>query len=80
MSHRVVEALIGRLITDARFRADFLEEPEAVLIELRERGLDLSAIEVAALVATDARVWTQAAETLDPRLKKMDLSRPSGPA
>ena len=74
MSHRVIEALIGQLITDDRFRSDFLREPEASLMGLRERGLDISAIEIAALVATDARTWTRAADALDPRLKKMNLS------
>jgi hypothetical protein len=78
MLHRVVEALIGQLITDDGFRSDFLREPEAILIGLRERGLDISAIEIAALIATDPGAWTRAAGALDPRLKKMNLSCSSG--
>ena len=69
--HRTIEMLIGRLITDEAFRADFLLEPEATLLGLRERGLELTPTEIAALVATDPDLWTRAADALDPRLQKV---------
>ena len=74
MAHRTIEMLIGRLITDEQFRADFLRRPETTLVSLRERGLDLSPTEIAALVNTDQTLWTHAADVLDPRLQKTSLS------
>jgi hypothetical protein len=71
MAHRTIEMLIGRLITDEAFRAEFLRQPEATLQGLRERGLDLSLTEIGALVATDPDLWTRAADALDPRLQKV---------
>jgi len=69
--------LIGRLITDERFRAEFLNNPEGTLIALCDRGLDLTSIEIAALVGTDPVLWAQAAELLDPRLQKASFSNPN---
>jgi hypothetical protein len=74
MAHRIIEMLIGRLITDERFRLEFLDNPEATLAELRDRGLELSQTEIAALVNTDPDMWEQAANALDPRLQKVSLS------
>lgn len=73
MAHRTIEMLIGRLVTDEQFRTEFVANPEATLLSLRERGLELSPIEMAALVRTDPIVWTRAAEALDPRLQKAHL-------
>lgn len=70
MAHRVVEALIGRLITDEQFRQAFLRHPDTTLAELRERGLELTHTEVAALMSTDRSVWAESAGRLDPRLRK----------
>ena len=70
MAHRVVEALIGRLITDEHFRQTFLRHPDTTLAELRERGLELTHTEAAALMSTDRSVWTDSARRLDPRLQK----------
>lgn len=74
MAHRVIEVLIGRLITDEQFRADFTRNPEALLLGLRDHGFDLSPIEIAALAGTDSGVWARAAEDIDPRLRKLALS------
>ncbi len=79
MAHRIIEMLIGRLITDEQFRSDFLASPHATLTALRDRGLDLSSTEIAALVNTDRAVWTRAADALDPRLQKAVLSHDEGP-
>ena len=66
--------LIGRLITDERFREEFLSDPETTLSALADRGLELSKTEMAALVNTDRTLWARAAEALDPRLQKVSLA------
>lgn len=73
MAQRIIELLIGRLITDERFRDEFLAAPEATLLQLADQGLDLSRIEIAALVNTDRALWARAAAGLDPRLQKVSL-------
>jgi hypothetical protein len=73
VAQRILEMLIGRLITDEQFRRDFLRDPEGTLVELRDRGLDLSPTEIAALVNTDPAVWARTASVLDPRLQKVSL-------
>lgn len=76
MAQRHVEMLIGRLLTDDEFRGEFLDDPHGTLSALRDRGLDLTRTEAAALVATDRAVWGRAAEGLDRRLQKASLSTP----
>lgn len=78
MAQRVIEMLIGRLITDERFRVEFLVAPETTLLGLADQGLDLSKTEIAALVNTDPLVWTRAADALDPRLQKVSLTGEAG--
>ena len=73
MAQRIVEVLIGRLITDEDFRSEFLRNPESVLAGLPERGLDLSRCEVAALLNTDRTLWSRVADAVDPRLQKASL-------
>jgi hypothetical protein len=73
LSQRIVEALIGRLITDEQLRAEFLDDPEGTLIRLCEGGLELSRAEFDALVNTDPVLWIRAAELIDPRLQKASL-------
>jgi hypothetical protein len=74
MAQRVIELLIGRLITDEHFRNEFLAAPETTLQALADQGLDLSRIEIAALLNTDPSVWARAAAALDPRLQKASLA------
>lgn len=69
----MIELLIGRLITDEEFRAGFLDDPEATLLGLSDRGLELSRTEIAALVNTDPTLWARTADALDPRLQKASL-------
>jgi hypothetical protein len=76
MAHRVVETLIGRLITDEDFRSAFTQDPEAWLLRLKDQGFELSTTEMAALAGTDPAVWARAADGLDPRLRT--LVRPAG--
>ncbi len=75
MAQRIVEMLIGRLITDEQFRAEFISNPEGTLAALFDRGFELTSTEIAALVNTDAAVWVRAAELLDPRLQKASLNQ-----
>jgi hypothetical protein len=53
VAQRIIEMLIGRLITDEDFRAEFLENPEATLFGLSDRGVELSRAEIAAVLNTD---------------------------
>jgi hypothetical protein len=73
LAQRIVEMLIGRLITDEQFRSEFLQDPENTLLALSDRGLELSRTEIAALVNTDPAVWARTAEAIDPRLQKASL-------
>jgi hypothetical protein len=67
--------LIGRLITDEQFRADFLKAPEKTLVDFCSgRGLELSRTEIAALLATDRTVWERTADAIDVRLQKASLT------
>jgi protocatechuate 3,4-dioxygenase beta subunit len=70
VAQRIIEMLIGRLITDEEFRSEFLKDPEKTLTELNDRGMDLSRTEVAALVNTDPTLWARTADAVDPRLQK----------
>jgi hypothetical protein len=74
MSQRAVEHAVGRLVTDERFRRLFARDAAAALRELAEEGLELSAHEEAAIVATDSQLWDQVAEGMDPRLQKISLT------
>ena len=75
MSQRLIELLIGRLITDERFRAEFLDDPEKTLQGLCERGLELSRTEMAALINTDPALWSRTADAIDPRLQKVSFQK-----
>ena len=74
MAQRIIETVIGRLITDEQFRSDFLRNPLETLTALRDRGLDLSRTEIAALMNTDPDLWIRTAEEIDPRLQKASLT------
>jgi hypothetical protein len=72
--------LVGRLLTDEQFRLDFLQHPEGTLLDLCDRGLELSRTEIAGLVETDPALWRRAAECIDPRLQKASLKNGGGEA
>ncbi len=74
MAQRNVEIVIGRLMTDEAFRMAFFDDPAMALTRFIESGYDLTALEVAALRATDAGVCAQAAEKIDPRLQKVSFA------
>jgi hypothetical protein len=74
VTQRVIEAVIGRLITDEAFRTAFLNDPQKTLAGLIERGMHLTHAEITALVTTDSELWEHAADRVSPRLQKSDLN------
>ena len=70
---RHIERLIGRLVTDEDFRDAFQRNPQQTLIDAAAWGVDLSAIEVEAMLATDQTLWDRIATELDSRLQKASL-------
>jgi hypothetical protein len=73
LSQRIIEIVIGRLITDEQFRSEFLADPEKTLLDQSERGLVLSRTEIAALMNTDRTLWARTADAIDARLQKASL-------
>jgi hypothetical protein len=78
VAQRIIEMLVGRLITDEEFRSQFLRDPENTLLGLCDRGLELSRTEIAALVNTDPTVWGRTADAIDPRLQKASFTNEAG--
>jgi hypothetical protein len=78
VAQRIIEMLVGRLITDEQFRSQFLRDPENTLLGLCDRGLELSRTEIAALVNTDPTVWGRTADAIDPRLQKASFTNEAG--
>ena len=74
MSQRTVQLIIGQILTDEEFRAAFVERPAETLNALREQGLELTNIEIDALVQTDRRVWSLGAKWIDERLQRCSLN------
>jgi hypothetical protein len=75
VTQRVIEIVIGRLVTDEEFRAAFVTDPRQALTLLQETGLELTRAEIAALVATDSELWERVATHVDPRLQRANLKR-----
>jgi hypothetical protein len=73
MTHRNVETLIGRLVTDADLLRRFVDDPAQVLHELRNQGFELSAVEREALAATDAGAVRSFANALDRRIRRAEI-------
>jgi hypothetical protein len=73
MAQRTVQLIIGQILTDEEFRSDFLEQPLEALTSLRERGIDLTLVEIDALAQTDRRLWLIGAEWVDARLQRCRL-------
>jgi hypothetical protein len=74
MAQKNVQLIIGRILTDEEFRSDFLERPIATLASLRDRGFELTNIEVDALAGTDSRLWQRGAEWIDTRIQRCRLN------
>ena len=73
MAQRTVQLIIGQILTDEEFRADFLERTLETLTSIRERGVDLTHVEIDALAQTDRRLWLIGAEWVDARLQRCRL-------
>jgi len=73
MAQRSIEILIGRLVTDEAFRFAFCNDAGTTLAEFMESGYELTAVELAALHTTPARMWKRIAGYIDPRLQKVSL-------
>ncbi len=74
MSQRAVQSVIGQILTDEDLRRRFIARPADTIAAFRAQGLELTRIEVAALLGTDATAWEIAASTIDPRLQRCSLS------
>jgi hypothetical protein len=75
MGQRSVEVLIGRLVTDEELRGRFTVAPRETIQLEQQRGLELSADEVEALLTSPVALWGRLAASLDPRLQKAKLKR-----
>jgi hypothetical protein len=73
MSHRTIERVIGRLLTDEELRLQFTRSPRGTLAELMEQGWELSRLEVDALLTMEVRLWSDVAARIDPRLQRCSL-------
>ena len=73
MSHKSVETVIGKLVTDEAFRRKFAADPAAALKGLGQRDAELTPVEIEALLAIDPAAIHSFAEAIDRRLQKMDL-------
>ena len=73
MSHKGVETIIGKLVTDESFRQRFFTEPAAALEELRQRGCEVTPVETEALLTIDLEAIHAFAAAIDARLQKLDL-------
>jgi hypothetical protein len=73
MAQRTVQLIIGQILTDEEFRSDFLERALETLTSLRDKGVDLTLVEIDALVQTDRRFWLIGAEWVDARLQRCRL-------
>ncbi len=65
MSHLAVQLVIGKLLTDERFRQDCVARGRDCLVALAERGIDLTADEIRALIDIDPQVWAGTARKMD---------------
>jgi hypothetical protein len=77
MSHKSVEAVIGKLATDEGFRRRFLGNALAALDELQQQGVELTPVEIQALAALDPEAVSAFAGNIDGRLQKVDCT-PNG--
>jgi len=81
MSHRNVEIVIGKLVTDEALRFEFRRRPASLLLRLADQGIGLTHYEVDAVLGLDVTALDRFAATLDPRLEKaalQDLEDPFG--
>jgi hypothetical protein len=73
MAYRMIERVIGRLLTDEDLRACFVERPRETLRELRAEGFELTEDEIDALARSDPQAWQAMAKRIHPRLQRCSL-------
>ena len=73
MSHRNLEIVIGKLVTDEALRWEFQRRPASVLLRLADHGLGLTNSEVDAILGLDVAALERFVATLDERLQKASL-------
>jgi hypothetical protein len=73
VGQRSIEILIGRLVTDEELRRQFVANPCETIRLAPLHGLELTAAEAEALLATPVALWEALAALLDPRLQKASL-------
>jgi hypothetical protein len=80
MAQKVVQFIIGQILTDEELRARFVKRPLETFSELRGAGFELTNSEIEALAQTDRRLWELGKTWIDPRLRRYPLrpSRASG--
>ena len=69
--HKNVEILIGRLATSRSLQKRFARNP---IETLREQGLELTEVEIAALAAVDPKAFAILTKALDARLRKASVA------
>jgi hypothetical protein len=67
--------LIGRLVTDEELRQRFIAAPREAIRLAQQGGLELTAAEIDALLASPVAAWDSLAALVDPRLQKASLKR-----
>lgn len=75
MGQRSIEILVGRLVTDEELRQRFIAAPLETLRLAQQQGLELTAAELDALLASPVSLWTSLAAVLDERLQKASLKK-----
>jgi len=73
MSQKTVQVLIGKIVTDEELRRRFVDRPLDTLTALRDEGVELTDLEVDALLKTDRGLWDATAKRLHPRLQRCNL-------
>ncbi len=73
MSQKTVQFIIGRLLTDEEYRLRFQSDALETLVALRDQGVELTAVEIEALVRTDRQLWSDAAARIHPNLQRCGL-------
>jgi len=75
MGQRSIEILVGRLVTDEELRRRFIAAPLETLRLVQQQGLELTAAERDALLASPVSLWTCLVGVLDERLQKASLKK-----
>ena len=72
MSQVHVERVIGRLATDEGLRRRFTSDPCTALLEMVEKGMELTHRELHSLASLDPRALSHFAQAIDGRLQKAE--------